>query len=105
MNIVDIIKKRDENNEIIKKINDNLWEVKEFYDKKKEYIKLHYFRTRNNGLEGKYIKYSYSGKKDLECNYKNNELHGDYKKWNLGYLDLHFLYENGKMIKNYLWDL
>ena len=59
-------------------------------------------RDKNNNKQGKFEDHFLNGKLRVRCFYINNEIHGEYKAWNVyGNLYEHSHYTNGKFDGRY----
>ena len=92
MNIVDAIQSKPE---IIKrKLNNNLIEVKTFYDGQ---ICEHYFEDENGERHGECKGWCVDGTLWEHCYYEHGKRHGEYKGWwSDGILSVHSYYEHGE---------
>ena len=76
MKIIKLIKFKEENGYLIRKLSNGLIEIKEFWD---EYIgkgrlNRHYFRDQNKKLQGEYKEYWFDGELIKHVIYKNSRI-------------------------------
>ncbi len=76
---------------------------KEWHGNGKNLLKECKYSLSGSGeLDGAYTKWSYGGKKLLECNYSNGKLEGKYTKWDDGKVIEEGEYKDGEIARDFL---